>query len=538
MRNWTIGKRITFGFALIIALVAGLAITSFIMLRQARLEANLLVKDALPAAIAMSDVGNRVDQIQLDVLRTLLAKTPEERKKWEDDAAVKRAENQKFLDDYEKNIRLTQDRDRFKEMAADRANYTAERDRLFALCDAGNADEAIAYNISSFDPSYNAYAAIVDKMVNWNFENAKKSGERSDQAVQRADSITTCLSLAVIVVGIIFATLLVQSLKRVLTRMALSLDENSNQSVAAAGLVSSSSQSLAEGASEQASSLEETSSSLDEMAAMTKRNAENARQANDIAKQAREAANKGVSDMQIMSAAMEAIKVSSDDIAKIIKTIDEIAFQTNILALNAAVEAARAGEAGMGFAVVADEVRTLAQRCAQAAKETAGKIEGAIAKTGQGVEINVKVAAVLNDIVTKVRQVDELVTEVAGASREQTDGITQINSAVGQMDKVTQSNAASAEETAAAAEELNGQAEIMKQSVEELLALVGGNRQPAAKQPAERKGGQEFRAPEPTLKIPALGSRNGNGHGHSTLATAKTAKRRDEIPLAGDFKDF
>ena len=269
------------------------------------------------------------------------------------------------------------------------------------------------------------------------------------------------------------------------------------------------------------------------MAAMTKRNAENARQANDIAKEAREAANKGVGDMQTMAAAMEAIKVSSDDIAKIIKTIDEIAFQTNILALNAAVEAARAGEAGMGFAVVADEVRNLAQRSAQAAKETAGKIEGAITRTGQGVEISGKVGAVLNDIMTKVRQVDELVTEVAGASREQTDGITQINSAVGQMDKVTQSNAASAEETAAAAEELNSQAEIMKQSVAELLALVGGKKQPAA-----RKGGHEFRAPEPVLKIPALGSRNGHGHGHSTVVTAKAGTRRGEIPLEGDFKDF
>ena len=154
---------------------------------------------------------------------------------------------------------------------------------------------------------------------------------------------------------------------------------------AAAGQVSSASQSLAEGASEQAASLEETSSSLEEMSSMTKRNAENAQKANELAKQARAAADTGVGDMQAMNAAMDAIKASSDDIAKIIKTIDEIAFQTNILALNAAVEAARAGEAGMGFAVVADEVRNLAQRSAQAAKETAAKIEGAVSKTAQGV---------------------------------------------------------------------------------------------------------------------------------------------------------
>jgi methyl-accepting chemotaxis protein len=317
------------------------------------------------------------------------------------------------------------------------------------------------------------------------------------------------------------------------------LNGGSNQVASASSQVSASSQSLAEGASEQASSLEETSSSLEEMASMTKRNAENARQANDFAKQAREAADKGAGDMQTMSAAMEAIKVSSNDIAKIIKTIDEIAFQTNILALNAAVEAARAGEAGMGFAVVADEVRNLAQRSATAAKETADKIEGAITKTGQGVEISSKVAQALNEIVAKVRQVDELVTEVANASREQTEGITQINTAVGQMDKVTQSNAANAEESAASAEELNSQAEIMKQSVAELLLLVGGQRGAAANAPAPHAvNTRNMPAANPTAKRLAPASANGNGHTHAVLELSTTAKRRSDIPLAGDFKDF
>ena len=253
------------------------------------------------------------------------------------------------------------------------------------------------------------------------------------------------------------------------------LNSDSAQAAGAAGQVSSASQTLAEGASEQAASIEETSASLEELSSMTRRNAENAQKANELAKQARQAADRGVADMQAMSNAMAAIKTSSDDIAKIIKTIDEIAFQTNILALNAAVEAARAGEAGMGFAVVADEVRNLAQRSAQAAKETAVKIEGAITKTAQGVQINGKVAEALNDIVSKARQVDELVAEVASASHEQTQGIAQINTAVGQVDKVTQSNAANAEECAAAAQELNAQAAAMKESVGGLLKLVGGS---------------------------------------------------------------
>jgi hemerythrin-like metal-binding protein len=284
---------------------------------------------------------------------------------------------------------------------------------------------------------------------------------------------------------------IVRKLNFSLHTIAGSLDSGSEQVASAAAQVSAASQTLAEGSSEQAASIEETSASLEEMSSMTKRNAENAQKANDLAKQTRVAADKGAADMQTMSAAMEAIKVSSDGIAKIIKTIDEIAFQTNILALNAAVEAARAGEAGLGFAVVADEVRNLAQRSAQAAKETAAKIEGAISKTGQGVEISKKVAEALNEIVTKARQVDELAAEVASASHEQTQGITQINTAVGQMDKVTQSNAASAEECAAAAEELNAQAIVMKESVDELLKLVGGSegdtpQPPLADEPSER----------------------------------------------------
>ena len=290
------------------------------------------------------------------------------------------------------------------------------------------------------------------------------------------------LTILILVLGTLVVLTIHFEVAAPLKRIAWSLLDQAAQVNGASGQLTATSQTLAEGSSEQASSLEETSSSLEEMSSMTKRNAENTQKANELAKEARTAADKGVSDMATMAAAMDEIKRSSDDIAKIIKTIDEIAFQTNILALNAAVEAARAGEAGLGFAVVADEVRNLAQRCAQAARETSAKIEGAISKSGQGVEITGKIAVALNEIVAKARQVDELVTEVAGASREQTDGIAQINMAVGQMDKVTQSNAATAEESAAA-EELNAQAETLRQSVAELMQLIGGKNQRVANQP-------------------------------------------------------
>lgn len=284
--------------------------------------------------------------------------------------------------------------------------------------------------------------------------------------------------LGIVAVAILLAVVLwlANSIARPLGRLSDTLRQTAGEVEQASLQFRTSSQSLAEGASEQAASLEETSASLEEMASMIRRNAENAQRANALAKEARHAADTGGRDMQTMTAAMQDIKVSSDEIAKIIKAIDEIAFQTNILALNAAVEAARAGEAGMGFAVVADEVRALAQRSATAARETAAKIEAAITKTTQGVQISTRVAEGLGTIIEKIRQVDELVTAVAGASAEQSQGITQVNSAVTQMDKVTQRNAASAEESASAAQELNREAEVMKTAVAELLQLVGGVR--------------------------------------------------------------
>lgn len=279
--------------------------------------------------------------------------------------------------------------------------------------------------------------------------------------------------------------------------------------------MSAASKALADGAGDQASSLEEASASLEAMAAMLKRTADDTRQANELARNARTAADQGVGDMKTMATAMEAIKISSDDIAQIIRTIDEIAFQTNLLALNAAVEAARAGEAGMGFAVVAEEVRRLAQRCAQAAKETSRKIEGAIAKTVEGVQINGQVAETLHGLVAKTRHVDELMTGVATSSREQAEGIHQVNTAVGRMDRVTQANAASSEECAAAAAELNAQAVRLRESVADLWRLISGERHT----PDEPQENPTFRRPAgfPNFR------RNGHSHG-------RPAGRRASLP--------
>ena len=227
---------------------------------------------------------------------------------------------------------------------------------------------------------------------------------------------------------------------------------------------------------------------------MTRQNADNSRQADAMVRDAKGAADKGVVAVQEMADAINRIKESSDATAKIIKTIDEIAFQTNLLALNAAVEAARAGEAGKGFAVVAEEVRALAQRSADAAKNTSALIEGSQERAQRGVAVSTEVAETLQQIVTGVQKVTQLVGEIAAASEEQAQGIEQINISTAQMDRVTQANAANAEESAAAGEELSAQASRLDEMVAALQGIVGGHalstdpmRPSAAAVPAETR---------------------------------------------------
>jgi methyl-accepting chemotaxis protein len=319
----------------------------------------------------------------------------------------------------------------------------------------------------------------------------------------RTVSITAGVSLVVLVV---LSWFVARSIPQPFATIIRQLSEAADANTSSSSMISQNSTTLAEGASEQAASLEETSASLEEIASMAKRNSESAKNANELTRQTRIAADAGTKDVQAMNLAMDAIKASSDGIAKIIKTIDEIAFQTNILALNAAVEAARAGEAGAGFAVVAEEVRALAQRSATAAKETADKIDDSVTKSRHGAEVCAKVAVGLQEIATKSRQVDELVGEIAQASNEQTQGIEQVNVAVSQMDKVVQASAARAEEGASVAQELIAQSTSLQQSVEELSQLVGGSQRPLDKShaTAPSANGTGPHTPVARNRIPAL----------------------------------
>jgi methyl-accepting chemotaxis protein len=282
-----------------------------------------------------------------------------------------------------------------------------------------------------------------------------------------------------------------QALRQMLASLAELITqtrETAEQVAIGSGQVRESSQLQSQNATENAASLEEISSSLTELDAQTKANAENADRANRISASSRTAVERGVHRMQELMAAMQAIDTASQKIGKIIKTIDEIAFQTNLLALNAAVEAARAGRYGKGFAVVAEEVRSLAGRCAKAAKETAELIAGSTKTVSTGGKLARQTQEALNEIAAHIAQTTDLVAEIAVASSEQSEGISQVNQGLGQVDRVIQLNTANAETMATAAEELSGQANQLRELLSQfhlrtddppLTALVGRDRNSA-----------------------------------------------------------
>jgi methyl-accepting chemotaxis protein len=364
-----------------------------------------------------------------------------------------------------------------------------------------------------------------------------------DSTSAQAKTMMVAFAAIGIVVGMVLAVVITRGITKPINRVIDGLMAGAEQVAAASGQVSSASQQMAEGASEQASSLEETSASLEEMTSMTTQNADNAKQASGLAGQVSGSADKSRDAMTRMSDAIQKIKGSSDETAKIIKTIDEIAFQTNLLALNAAVEAARAGEAGKGFAVVAEEVRNLAMRSAEAAKNTSELIEQSQSNAENGVSVSGEVEGILKEIVEGVGKVTHLIDEVSAASGEQAQGIEQVNTAVAQMDKVTQSNAANAEESASASEELSAQASELREVVNVLVGIVGGagSTHEAGRSKPKPRAKTQVGAPKQSWQ-----SSPSQGQSQAT-ATAQTASAPSEgkvdpesvIPMSEDeFKDF
>ncbi len=397
---------------------------------------------------------------------------------------------------------------------ADKAHHTAK-----------DVYETHLHGITAeFDEDVSAYLAATT-------QRASEAQLRSIEAAATArQNLTLCLfvGLAAMVLALLVALSVNTMLHQTLRSIVGNLDEGAKQVAAGAEQLASASQSLAGGASESASKLEETNSALEEVAAMSRQNAGNADQASRLMAETRTSVSRGSEAVAGTVQSMQAMSESADKVGRIIKTIEEIAFQTNLLALNAAVEAARAGEHGRGFAVVAEEVRNLASRSASAAKETAQLLEVNAERVAQGERISRQAGEALDEIVANAGKASQLVQEIAVACTEQSKGIQEISIATGQLDKVTQNNAANAEESSSVSEELSNQAFMLRESVTELAAVLQGRSReehqslgaaPAAKAAASPKALIPGAPKASWAKAaPAPVHSNGNGHGRKLSA--------------------
>lgn len=340
--------------------------------------------------------------------------------------------------------------------------------------------------------------------------------------------------LVVSIIGIAISFFTARSVSKALRKIILGLSKASREVNSGAGQLSEASQSLAEGATEQAASMEEISASLEEISSVTKGNAKHATDADGLMQEAKHTFGNAYASMDRLTASMEEISKASEETSKIIKTIDEIAFQTNLLALNAAVEAARAGEAGAGFAVVADEVRNLAMRAAEAAKNTAALIEGTVKKVKEGSQLVMGTSEAFGGLGNSTATVAALIADIAAASREQSLGIDQVNTAMSNTEQVIQKNSANAEETAAASEEMTAQANQMKTLVAGLVSLVGargagpGKAEPEAHRPAIRS------RTTPAKPVAHAGKRAVRGNGSALPSSGFAPVKAEESLSTGD----
>src|SRR5579883_1352211 len=481
-QQMTMGKKLFGSFGALLALTVCTGVYSSISIRSINASVNKLATVNARQQFLVGDLSTRAEELSAQAEAIVLAAAG-------DKTALDGLNEQlsKSIDVLGKDIATihplvesAQGRQYLNEIQKSLEPLSAAAPQLVQLAKDGKATEAADAYKNSFASALAKMRVATDGMQQLQLDLIRTTSASASAAATRGQ---WTMALALLFAALVSALVVwvIHDIHVALRRFVADLNNNSEQVAAASGQIAATSQSLSQGSSEQAASLEELSASMEEMTAMSKRNTENSGQMTGMMVETAAQVDRSNNALHEMVDSMAAIKSSSEKVAKIIKTIDEIAFQTNILALNAAVEAARAGEAGMGVAVVADEVRNLAQRAAVAAKDTAGLIEEAIASSNQGAQKLEQVEVAIRAITESAGKVKNLAEEVSESSKQQTQGIEQASTALTQVSKVTQSAAASAEESAAASEELSAQAQSMRKAVQSLQVMVGGEANTARK---------------------------------------------------------
>lgn len=471
----TIGTRFGATCTLLISLTTALAGVSLYCAGTAKSGIRILATDAMPGIVYSGRILADALELRVGYWRHIALLDREAKAQIERNAEDLKQKINEDLASYERQITQAEDREEFKKIKPQLDRYIQAWDELQPLSREGKTAEAVTLALRTLTPAFNELQTLLKARTAWHKQYGERSATAAMESASRAQFLTWMLALISIGAGAGLAFVIVRKTSRELRRIIAQLSDGAQQVAGAAGQVSTSCQSLAQGSSEQAAALEQSSASTQEVQSMARNNASSALNAAQLVAETRQTIQRTNESLSQTVIAMGEISASSDKISKIVKIIDEIAFQTNILALNAAVESARAGEAGMGFAVVADEVRNLAQRCATAARETAVLVEESGVKSHQGKDRVDNVASAMQTITHSTERIKILVDSVSAGSEEQSTGIAQITQAMSQMNQVTQMTAAEAEEGAAAAEELNAQSGSLKRVVEQLTAMAGAH---------------------------------------------------------------
>jgi methyl-accepting chemotaxis protein len=486
----TVGKRIALTAAMLIVFTISVGAVAVVSMNRIEVANQAVVGDALPGVYSISRAESLAKEIEASMLMHIGSDSQEHMAQLESNIAESRRAFDRILGNYEKTITRREDRALFDRITPAFERFMGAWEAPRALSRAVKTQEALAAFCNQTQPVFSEFLKTVTDEVDFNKKSADEFSSNATSSNAAGRFWTWAILLVAVASGCAVSLFVTAGINKVLKRSVAEIGQGAEQVASAASQISSASQALAQGSSEEAASLEEVSASSEEINSMARKNTENSQAASQEMGNTEQIVAEANNRLDEMVTSMAAITESSNKISKIIKVIDEIAFQTNILALNAAVEAARAGEAGMGFAVVAEEVRNLAQRSAQAAKDTAALIEESIEKSRVGGQHLDLVAEGVKKITSGAKTVKRLVDDVNHGSQEQAQGTEQVARSIADMQQVTQRTAATAEESASAAEELTGQSEMLREIVARLNALVGA--QTAAR---------THDAPKPTPRI-------------------------------------